>query len=121
MDIASLLGDEASSLLDHTATAFPKELLTLPGPDYLNDVFALSDRSPTVLRNLATVHNHGRLRGTGYLSILPVDQGIEHSAAASFSPHPEYFGPARPCDLAIQRRCNASASTLGTLGSISRR
>ena len=98
MDIASLLGDDASSLLDHKATAFPKELLTLPGPDYLSDVFALSDRSPTVLRNLGTLHNHGRLRGTGYLSILPVDQGIEHSAAASFSPNPEYFDPARLCD-----------------------
>jgi class I fructose-bisphosphate aldolase len=121
MDIASLLGDEASSLLDHQATAFPKELLTLPGPNYLDDVFALSDRSPTVLRNLGMVHSHGRLRGTGYLSILPVDQGIEHSAAASFSPYPEYFDPARLCDLAIEGECNAIASTLGTLGSISRR
>ena len=121
MDIASLLGDEASSLLDHQATAFPKELLTLPGPNYLDDVFALSDRSPTVLRNLGTLHHHGRLRGTGYLSILPVDQGIEHSAAASFSPNPEYFDPARLCDLAIEGGCNAIASTLGTLGSISRR
>jgi fructose-bisphosphate aldolase, class I len=121
MDIASLLGDEASSLLDHQATAFPKELLTLPGPDYINDVFALSDRSPTVLRNLGTLHNHGRLRGTGYLSILPVDQGIEHSAAASCSPNPEYFDPARLCDLAIEGGCNAIASTLGTLGSVSRR
>ena len=121
MDIASLLGDEASSLLDHKATAFPKELLTLPGPNYLDDVFALTDRSPTVLRNLGMVHNTGRLRGTGYLSILPVDQGIEHSAAASFSPYPEYFDPARLCDLAIEGECNAIASTLGTLGSISRR
>jgi fructose-bisphosphate aldolase, class I len=121
MDIASLLGDEASSLLDHKATAFPKELLTLPGPTYLDDVFALSDRSPTVLRNLGMMHNTGRLRGTGYLSILPVDQGIEHSAAASFSPYPEYFDPARLCDLAIEGECNAIASTLGTLGSISRR
>src|SRR5665213_347319 len=121
MDIASLLGDEASSLLDHKATAFPKELLTLPGPDYVSDVFALSDRSPTVLRNLGTLHNHGRLRGTGYVSILPVDQGIEHSAAASFSPNPEYFDPARLCDLAIEGGCNAIASTLGTLGSVSRR
>ncbi len=121
MDIASLLGDEASSLLDHQATAFPKELLTLPGPDYINDVFTLSDRTPTVLRNLATLHGHGRLGGTGYLSILPVDQGIEHSAAASFSPNPEYFDPARLCDLAIEADCNAIASTLGTLGSISRR
>jgi fructose-bisphosphate aldolase, class I len=121
MDIASLLGDEASSLLDHTATAFPKELLTLPSPNYINDVFTLSDRSPTVLRNLGTLYGHGRLGGTGYVSILPVDQGIEHSAAASFSPNPEYFDPARLCDLAIEAGCNAIASTLGTLGSISRR
>src|ERR1700678_321658 len=121
MDTASLLGDEASSLLDHTATAFPKELLTLPGPNYLDDVFALTDRSPTVLRNLGTLHNHGRLRGTGYLSILPVDQGIEHSAAASFSPNPEYFDPARLCDLAIEAGCNAIASTFGTLGAVSRK
>ena len=121
MDIASLLGDEASSLLDHTSTAFPKELLTLPGPGYLNDVVAWSDRSPTVLRNLGTLYNHGRLGGTGYLSILPVDQGIEHSAAASFAPNPSYFDPAHLCDLAIAGECSAIASTLGTLGAVSRR
>jgi class I fructose-bisphosphate aldolase len=121
MDIAALLGDEASSLLDHKATAFPKELLTLPGPNYINDVFTLTDRSPTVLRNLGTLYGHGRLGGTGYVSILPVDQGIEHSAAASFAPNPEYFDPARLCDLAIEAGCNAIASTLGTLGSVSRR
>ena len=121
MDIASLLGDEASSLLDHKATAFPKEMLTIPGPNYINDVFSLSDRSPVVLRNLGTLYGHGRLGGTGYVSILPVDQGIEHSAAASFAPNPEYFDPARLCDLAIEAGCNAIASTLGTLGSVSRR
>ena len=121
MDIAALLGDEASLLLDHKATAFPKELLTTPGPNYLNDVFALTDRSPTVLRNLGSLYGHGRLAGTGYVSILPVDQGIEHSAAASFSPNPSYFDPARLCDLAIGADCNAIASTLGTLGSVSRR
>jgi len=121
MDIAALLGDEASSLLDHKATAFPKEMLILPGPDYLNDIFSLSDRTPTVLRNLATMYNHGRLAGTGYLSILPVDQGIEHSAAASFSPNPSYFDPAHLCDLAIAAGCNAIASTFGTLASVSRR
>ena len=121
MDIAALLGDEASSLLDHKATAFPKELLTVPGPDYLTDVFSLSDRSPTVLRNLGSLYGHGRLANTGYVSILPVDQGIEHSAAASFAPNPEYFDPARLCDLAIEAGCNAIASTLGTLGSVSRR
>lgn len=121
MDIASLLGDEASLLLDHKATAFPKELLTIPGPNYINDVFTLTDRTPVVLRNLGTLYGHGRLGGTGYVSILPVDQGIEHSAAASFAPNPEYFDPARLCDLAIAAGCNAIASTLGTLGSVSRR
>ena len=121
MDIAALLGDEASLLLDHRATAFPKELLTTPGPNYLNDVFALTDRSATVLRNLGSLYGHGRLAGTGYVSILPVDQGIEHSAAASFSPNPSYFDPARLCDLAIEADCNAIASTLGTLGAVSRR
>jgi class I fructose-bisphosphate aldolase len=121
MDTAELLGDEASLLLDHKATAFPKELLTLPGPDYLSEVFALTDRSPTVLRNLGTLVRHGRLANTGYLSILPVDQGIEHSAAASFSPNPSYFDPAHLVDLAIEAECNAIASTFGTLASISRR
>jgi class I fructose-bisphosphate aldolase len=121
MDIAALLGAEASSLLDHKASAFPKELLTLPGPDYLQEVFTQTDRSPTVLRNLGTLYNHGRLGGTGYVSILPVDQGVEHSAAASFAPNPEYFDPARLCDLAIAADCNAIATTLGTLGSVSRR
>ncbi len=84
-------------------------------------MLAASDRSPTVLRNLGTLYRHGRLGGTGYLSILPVDQGIEHSAAASFAPNPTYFDPARLCDLAIAADCNAIASTLGTLGSVSRR
>ncbi len=121
MDIAALLGDEASSLLDHKATAFPSEWLTLPGPQYLQDVFTQTDRSPTVLRNLGTLYNHGRLGGTGYLSILPVDQGIEHSGAANFSPNPEYFDPARLCDLAIAADCNAIATTLGSLGVVSRR
>jgi class I fructose-bisphosphate aldolase len=121
MDIAALLGDEAKSLLEHRATAFPKELLTLPGPSFLDDVFAWSDRSSTVLRNLGTLYNHGRLGGTGYVSILPVDQGIEHSAAASFTPNPEYFDPARLCDLALASDCNAIATTLGTLGIVSRR
>ncbi len=121
MDIAALLGDEASTLLDHHATAFPKEMLTVPGPNFIGEVMASSDRSPTVLRNLGTLYNHGRLGKTGYLSILPVDQGIEHSAAASFAPNPTYFDPAHLCDLAIAADCNAIASTLGTLGAISRR
>jgi class I fructose-bisphosphate aldolase len=121
MDIAALLGDDASLLLDHKATAFPKEWLTVPGPNFLQDIFTQSDRTPTVLRNLGTLYNHGRLGGTGYVSILPVDQGIEHSAAANFSPNPEYFDPARLCDLAIAADCNAIATTLGTLGIVSRR
>jgi class I fructose-bisphosphate aldolase len=121
MDIAALLGDDASLLLDHTATAFPKEWLTVPGPNFLQDIFTQSDRTPTVLRNLGTLYNHGRLGGTGYVSILPVDQGIEHSAAANFSPNPEYFDPARLCDLAIAADCNAIATTLGALGIVSRR
>ncbi|HTB08804.1 MAG TPA: class I fructose-bisphosphate aldolase [Acidimicrobiales bacterium] len=121
MDIAALLGNDASLLLDHQATAFPKELLIPPGPTFLDDVFTYSDRTPNVLRNLGTVYAHGRLGGTGYLSILPVDQGIEHSAAASFTPNPEYFDPARLCDLAIAGDCNAIATTLGNLGIVSRR
>jgi class I fructose-bisphosphate aldolase len=121
MDIAALLGDDASLLLDHKATAFPKEWLTVPGPNFLQDIFTQSDRTPTVLRNLGALYNHGRLGGTGYVSILPVDQGVEHSAAANFSPNPEYFDPARLCDLAIAADCNAIATTLGTLGIVSRR
>ncbi len=121
MDIAALLGNDADTLLGHTATAFPKERLTLPGPDFLDRAFLASDRTPTVLRNLGTLYNHGRLGGTGYVSILPVDQGIEHSAAASFAPNPDYFDPARICDLAIAADCNAVATTLGTLGVVSRR
>ena len=116
MNVEQLLGAEADSLLHHTATAFPSDLLTLPGPDVLDDVFRDSDRSPTVLRNLGTLYNTGRLAGTGYVSILPVDQGIEHSAAASFAKFPAYFDPARLCDLAIAADCNAIATTLGGLG-----
>ncbi len=121
MDTEALLGSEASSLLGHRATAFPKEGLTLPGPSFVNDVWTLSDRTPTVLRNLGTLYGHGRLGGTGYLSILPVDQGIEHSAAASFTPNPRYFDPANLCELAVAGGCNAIASTLGTLGVVARR
>jgi len=121
MNLEQLLGDEAGSLLDHTATAFPSELLTLPGPGVMEDVFVDSDRSPTVLRNLGTLYNTGRLGGTGYVSILPVDQGIEHSAAASFAKVPAYFDPARLCDLAIAADCNAIATTLGGLGIVARR
>ncbi len=121
MDLEQLLGDEADSLLNHVAKAFPAEHLNLPGPDHLDQIFIDSDRSSTVLRNLGNVYNTGRLAGTGYLSILPVDQGIEHSAAASFSKFPAYFDPARLCDLAIAADCNAIATTLGGLGIVSRR
>jgi fructose-bisphosphate aldolase, class I len=121
LDLHALLGDDADSLLGHSAKAFPSEGLVLPGPDYLSRVFTDSDRSPTVLRNLGTLFNHGRLGGTGYLSILPVDQGIEHSAAASFSKNPAYFDPANLLELALAGECNAVATTLGTLGMVARR
>jgi class I fructose-bisphosphate aldolase len=93
----------------------------LPGPDHFDEIFIDSDRPATVLRNLGSVYSHGRLGGTGYLSILPVDQGIEHSAAASFAKFPAYFDPARLCDLALAADCNAIATTLGGLGIVSRR
>ncbi len=121
MNLEQLLGDEAASLLTHRATAFPSEHLILPGPDYLDRIFIDSDRSPTVLRNLGTLRNTGRLAGTGYLSILPVDQGVEHSAAASFAKFPAYFDPAKLCDLAIAADCSAIATTLGGLGIVARR
>jgi len=121
MSIEELLGDEADSLLNHTAKAFGADLLNLPGPDQIDRIFRDSDRSSTVLRNLGTLYGTGRLGGTGYLSILPVDQGIEHSAAASFAKFPAYFDPARLCDLAIAGDCNAIATTLGGLGIVSRR
>ena len=121
MDIQSLLGDQADDLLGHVAKAIPAEDLTLPGPDYIDRVLVDSDRSPQVLRNLATMFDHGRLGGTGYVSILPVDQGIEHSAAASFAPNPAYFDPKNIVELAIEGGCNAVATTFGVLGSVSRR
>jgi fructose-bisphosphate aldolase, class I len=121
MDLDQLLGADADSLLNHEAKAFPAEGLTLPGPDYLDRVFRDSDRSVNTLRNLGLLFHHGRLGGTGYLSILPVDQGIEHSAAASFSKNPAYFDPANLLELAIAGECSAIATTLGTLGMVSRR
>jgi len=120
MDIEQLLGAEADSLLNHKATAFPAERLILPGPDFIDRVLSHSDRSPTVLRNLGGVYSHGRLGGSGYLSILPVDQGIEHSAAASFAKNPAYFDPAQICELALAGECSAVATTLGVLGAVSR-
>jgi class I fructose-bisphosphate aldolase len=121
VDIQSLLGAEADSLLTHEAKGIPKEDLSLPGPDYIDRVLSLSDRSPQVLRNLQSLFDHGRLGGTGYVSILPVDQGIEHSAAASFAPNPKYFDPANIVELAIEGGCNGVASTFGVLGAVSRK
>jgi class I fructose-bisphosphate aldolase len=116
-----LLGAEAENLLTHTCTGVPKESLQLPGPDYIDRVFSLTDRSPVVMRNMQTIYNTGRLAGTGYVSILPVDQGIEHTAAASFAPNPQYFDPEGIVQLALEGGCNAVASTLGVLGSVSRK
>ncbi len=120
-DVHELLGDEAESLLTHHATAFPREGLILPGPDFIDRVLVSSDRPIAVLRNLAETFRHGRLGGTGYLSILPVDQGIEHSAAASFSKDPAYFDPENLVRLAIEGECSAIASTLGGLAIVSRK
>lgn len=119
--IQSLLGAEADDLLNHKCTGFPKESLHLPGPDFIDRVWMMSDRSPAVLRSLASLFGHGRLAGTGYLSILPVDQGVEHSAAASFAPNPLYFDPENIVKLAIAGGCNAVASTMGVLGAVARK
>ena len=120
MDIQALLGDEAESLLTHESKGIPKDDLILPGPDFVDRVFLQTDRNPAVLRNLGLLYNTGRLAGTGYLSILPVDQGIEHSAAASFAPNPLYFDPANIVKLALEGECNAVATTFGVLGAVSR-
>jgi class I fructose-bisphosphate aldolase len=119
--IESLLGAEAESLLGHTCQGIPRDRLHLPGPDFVDRVVIQSDRSPVVMRNLQGLFDHGRLGGTGYLSILPVDQGIEHSGGASFAPNPLYFDPENIVRLAIEGGCNAVASTLGVLGSVARR
>src|SRR5207302_2125681 len=119
--VEELLGDEARSLLDHTAHTIPKEQLHLPGPDFVDRVVAQSDRSPAVLRSLQSLIGNGRLAGTGYVSILPVDQGVEHSAGASFAPNPQYFDPGNIVKLAIEGGCNGVASTFGVLGSIARK
>lgn len=118
--IRDLLGDKVS-LLDYQARGIRKEELHLPGPEFIERVWIDSDRTNNVLRNLQSLFDHGRLGGTGYLSILPVDQGIEHSGAASFAPNPIYFDPANIVRLAIEGGCNAVASTLGALGATSRR
>jgi len=119
--IKELLGKDADSLLGHKCTTIPKEDLNLPGPDFIDRVWKDSDRSPNVLRNMQSIFGHGRLAGTGYLSILPVDQGIEHTAGASFAPNPIYFDPENIVKLAIEGGCNAVASTLGVLGSCARK
>jgi class I fructose-bisphosphate aldolase len=121
MDFETLLGTDAQDLLTYEAKGIPQGDLLLPGPDFIERVFVQSDRPPQVLRNLRSLYGSGRLGGTGYLSILPVDQGIEHSAAASFAPNPAYFDPANIVELAIEAGCNAVASTFGVLGAVSRR
>lgn len=115
-----ILGQDADYLLNHESKTVPKENLYVPGPDFVDRVYKSTDRSPVVLRNLQSLFDHGQLGGTGYLSILPVDQGIEHSAGASFAPNPMYFDPENIVKLAIESNCNAVASTVGALGSIAR-
>jgi fructose-bisphosphate aldolase, class I len=119
--IEALLGKEASYLLEHECKTVSKKHLHLPGPDFVDRVMAGSDRSPAVLRNMQLIFNTGRLGGTGYVSILPVDQGIEHTAGASFAPNPIFFDPENIVKLAIEGGCNAVASTLGVLGSVARK
>ena len=119
-EIQTLLGARADNLLKHQCKTVTKEHLHLPGPDWIDRIFAKSDRNIRVLRNLQSMFGHGRLANTGYLSILPVDQGIEHSAGASFAPNPEYFDPENIVRLAIEGGCNGVATTLGVLGSVAR-
>ena len=118
--IVELLGGDAAPLLEHTSTTIPRDTLHVPGPDFVDRVWAHSDRPVPVLRNLQALFGHGRLANSGYLSILPVDQGIEHSAGASFAPNPQYFDPANIVRLAIEGGCNAVASTFGVLGAVGR-
>ena len=120
-DIEALLGADTDSLLSHVCKGIPRESLHLPGPDFVDRVVAHSDRSPSVMRSLQQLFDQGRLGGTGYLSILPVDQGIEHSAGASFAKNPAMFDPESIVKLAIEGGCNAVASTLGVLGACARR
>ncbi|MFA6972161.1 MAG: class I fructose-bisphosphate aldolase [Gallionella sp.] len=120
-NIVQLLADEAEYLLNHRCAGILKESLHLPGKDYVDRVVAMKDRKPAVLRSLQALYGHGRLADTGYLSLLPVDQGVEHSGGASFAPNPVYFDPENIVKLAIEGGCNGVASTLGVLASISRR
>lgn len=120
-EIQKLLGPSAASLLKHTCKTISKSQLHIPGPDWVDRIFGLSDRNPRVLRSLQSLFSSGRLSDTGYLSILPVDQGIEHSAGASFAPNPEYFDSENIVRLAIEGGCNGVATTLGVLGSVARK
>jgi fructose-bisphosphate aldolase, class I len=119
--LEELLGTATRELLDHKARTIPKDQLHLPGPDFIDRVTSYSDRSTAVLRSLQALLDHGRLAGTGYVSILPVDQGIEHSAGASFAPNPQYFDPGNIVKLAIEGGCNGVASTFGVLGTVARK
>jgi fructose-bisphosphate aldolase, class I len=121
IDIPALLGADADSLLGYTCKAIAKESLHLPGADFVDRIVAPSDRAPMVMRSLQQLFDHGRLAGSGYVSILPVDQGIEHSGGASFAPNPIYFDPESIVKLAIEGGCNAVASTLGVLGAVARK
>ncbi len=121
LDIEGLLGDKATYLLEHKCETISQDLLTLPGPDFVTDVLSATDRSPQVMRNMQALLSSGRLADSGFVSILPVDQGIEHSAAASFAPNPIYFDPANIVELAIEGGCNAVATTFGVLGAVSRK
>jgi class I fructose-bisphosphate aldolase len=120
-NVRSILGTEADALLNHESRTVAKAALSLPGPDFIDRVFVHTDRPTPVVRNFQTILNTGRLAGTGYLSILPVDQGVEHSAGASFSPNPAYFDPENIVKLAIDGGCNAVASTFGVLGAVARK
>ena len=120
-DIEAVLGEDSEYLLGHKCTTISKKDLYLPGPGYVEEVFAQNDRSPAVIRNLQTILDHGRLGGTGYISILPVDQGVEHSAGASFAVNPMYFDPENIVKLAMEGGCNGVASTVGALASVSRK
>jgi class I fructose-bisphosphate aldolase len=121
INIEEILGSDGPGLLQHKCSTIPKEMIHAPGPDYVDRICVSSDRPINVLKSLQSMFSHGRLAGTGYLSILPVDQGIEHSAGASFAPNPIYFDPENIVKLAVEAGCNAVASTLGVLGSVARR
>ncbi|MCA9803880.1 MAG: fructose-bisphosphate aldolase, partial [Cyanobacteria bacterium HKST-UBA02] len=119
--IEKALGDKSAYFLDHKSKGIDKDLLHLPGPDFVDRISSITDRNPQVLRSLNSLYNHGRLAGSGYLSILPVDQGIEHSGGASFAKNPLYFDGENIIKLAIEGGCNAVATTFGVLGSVARK